>query len=268
MFSVIIPLYNKELSIYNTIQSVLDQTFQAFEIVIINDGSTDNSINVVQQFDDKRIRLIHQDNQGVSAARNRGIEMSKYDWIAFLDGDDLWKEYHLDEILKMMCIFPNEKVYTTTYVYSDNRTLFKHYRNEEIFIIENFFRESLKESLIWSSNVVIKKECFKKVGNFNTQLIRGEDIDVWSRLARCYNIVKSTKVTAIYRVEAENRSDKYISVKKSFIAVDHFKNITDKDEYKFYKMILRNRLIYAIRMRKWYDLFYLVRKFHFYLLTK
>jgi glycosyltransferase involved in cell wall biosynthesis len=83
MFSVIIPLYNKELSISNTIQSVLDQTFQNFEIVIVNDGSTDNSVKEVEKFDDKRIRLIHQENKGVSAARNRGIEEAKYEWIAF-----------------------------------------------------------------------------------------------------------------------------------------------------------------------------------------
>src|SRR5690554_5521626 len=97
MFSVVIPLYNKELSISNTIQSVLDQTFQNFEIVIVNDGSTDNSVKEVEKFDDKRIRLIHQENQGVSAARNRGIKEARYEWIAFLDGDDLWEKEHLEE---------------------------------------------------------------------------------------------------------------------------------------------------------------------------
>ena len=102
MFSIVIPLYNKELSISNTIQSVLDQTFQNFEIVIVNDGSTDNSVKEVEEFDDKRIRLIHQKNQGVSAARNRGIEEAKYEWVAFLDADDLWMKEHLEEYAKVV----------------------------------------------------------------------------------------------------------------------------------------------------------------------
>lgn len=86
MFSVVIPLYNKELSIGNTIQSVLDQTCQDFEIIVVNDGSTDNSAAVVEAIEDDRIRLIHQENQGVSAARNRGIEETRGEWVAFWMG--------------------------------------------------------------------------------------------------------------------------------------------------------------------------------------
>src|SRR5699024_6424946 len=101
MFSIVIPLYNKELSITNTLQSVLNQTFTDFEVVIVNDGSTDNSVEKVEAFNDPRIRLIHQANAGVSAARNKGIEEANYDWISFLDADDLWMENHLS-ILKNM----------------------------------------------------------------------------------------------------------------------------------------------------------------------
>ena len=119
MFSVIIPLYNKELSISNTIQSVLDQTFQNFEIVIVNDGSTDNSVKEVEKFDDKRIRLIHQENQGVSAARNRGIEEAKYEWIAFLDADDLWMENHLEEMTKLIHDYNDCKFNDTPKIYDE-----------------------------------------------------------------------------------------------------------------------------------------------------
>lgn len=206
MFSVVIPLYNKELSITNTIQSVLDQTFQDFEIVVVNDGSTDRSADIVEQMKDSRIRLIHQENQGVSAARNTGIREAKYEWIAFLDGDDLWEKNHLEEIVKMMGIYPHEKVYATSYKYSDNRVMFKHERETNIFKIENYFKEALNESLICSINIVIHKSCFDKVGWFNESISRGEDLDMWNRLAGEYQIIKSSKVTAIYRVEAENRS--------------------------------------------------------------
>ena len=91
MISVVIPLYNKEKQIKRTLQSVLTQTFQDFEIVIVNDGSTDNSTIEVEKIKDSRIRLIHQENAGVSAARNKGIEEAKYELIAFLDADDEWK---------------------------------------------------------------------------------------------------------------------------------------------------------------------------------
>ena len=91
MISVVIPLYNKEKQIKRTIQSVLTQTFQDFEIVIVNDGSTDNSTIEVEKIKDSRIRLIHQENAGVSAARNKGIEEAKYELIALLDADDEWK---------------------------------------------------------------------------------------------------------------------------------------------------------------------------------
>jgi len=91
MFSVVIPLYNKERSVKNTIESVLNQTFQDFEVIVVNDGSTDNSLEVVKSFNDERIRIINQKNSGVSSARNRGIKEAKYEWIAFLDADDLWE---------------------------------------------------------------------------------------------------------------------------------------------------------------------------------
>lgn len=95
MISVVIPLYNKEKQIKRTLQSVLTQTFQDFEIVIVNDGSTDNSVIEVEKLKDPRIRLVHQKNAGVSAARNKGIEEAKYELIAFLDADDEWQSEYL-----------------------------------------------------------------------------------------------------------------------------------------------------------------------------
>ena len=94
MISVVIPLYNKERYIERAVYSVLSQTFQLFEIVIVNDGSTDGSVSVIERMNNPLIRLIHQKNGGVSAARNRGIEEARFEYIAFLDADDEWKENH------------------------------------------------------------------------------------------------------------------------------------------------------------------------------
>ena len=201
MFSVVIPLYNKELSIQNTILSVLNQSYQNFEIVVINDGSTDSSVNAVKSISDERIRLIHQENQGVSAARNRGIKEASYEWIAFLDGDDLWGANHLEEIIKMMNAFPDEKVFVTSFEYSDKRKMFKHDRKSSFFKIDNYFKEAMKEFIMWTSIVVVNKGCFEQVEGFNVNINRGEDLDLWMRLAKNYNIIKSQKVTAIYNIE-------------------------------------------------------------------
>ena len=210
MFSVVIPLYNKELSIRNTIQSVLDQTCQDFEIVVINDGSTDNSAAVVEAIEDDRIRLIHQNNQGVSAARNRGIKEARCEWIAFLDGDDLWEKAHLQEISLMMRKFPDEKVFVTSFEYSDRRPMMRYPRREAIFKVENYFKEAARESLIWTSIVVVHKSCIDVVGGFNESFKHGEDLDLWGRLARQYRVVKNEKITAVYRVEAENEKYQFI----------------------------------------------------------
>lgn len=247
MFSVVIPLYNKELSIKKTIQSVLDQTFQNFEIVIIDDGSSDRSIEQVKEIKDSRIRLIQQENQGVSSARNLGIKQAKCEWIALLDGDDLWDIHHLEEIMKMMKQYPHQKVYVTSFEYSDNRELFKHPRDKKIFLIENYFKEALNESLIWTSIIVINKVCFQNVGYFNPILTRGEDMDLWARLAKRYSIVKNSKVTATYRVEAENRTSLNKDLEKAHVYYFDIDGTLDSDEKNYYKTIVLKHLYNYLR---------------------
>ncbi|MGP5296018.1 glycosyltransferase family 2 protein [Psychrobacter faecalis] len=242
MFSIIIPLYNKELSIKKTIESVLNQTCQDFEIVVINDGSTDKGDKIVESITDNRIRLIQQENQGVSAARNRGIKEASYDWIAFLDADDLWEVNHLEEINKMMALFPNEKIYVTSFEYSDGRAMFKHARQTPVFKIENYFKEAVKERLMWTSIVVVNKSCFENVEYFNVFLNRGEDLDLWARLAKKYSIIKSKQVTATYRVEAENRSNLCKDIRTTHVYYINLTSELTKEERVYYTEVILNRL--------------------------
>ncbi|RUO49318.1 glycosyltransferase family 2 protein [Pseudidiomarina donghaiensis] len=242
MFSVVIPLYNKELSIRNTIQSVLDQTCQDFEIVVVNDGSTDNSAAVVEAIEDDRIRLIHQKNQGVSAARNRGIEEARCEWIAFLDGDDLWQPNHLEEVSEAMELYPNEKIYVTSFEYSDKRKIFRHSRASKIFRINGYFLEAMDEPLMWTSIVVVHKSCIEKVGGFDKQLDRGEDLEFWARLAKSYPIVKSAVYTSIYRVDAENRSDSRVVGKNSLVFNLDLNSINDGFERRYFIHIIEHKL--------------------------
>ena len=105
--SVIIPLYNKESYIKNTLRSVLEQNFTDFEIIIVNDGSTDNSLEIVSSFKDERIQVIHQPNSGASSSRNKAIQSAKTQYIAFLDADDFWFPNHLEELVQLIQDFPN-----------------------------------------------------------------------------------------------------------------------------------------------------------------
>src|SRR5690606_38944730 len=98
MISVVIPLYNKEVYIKQTIENVLKQSYQEFEILVVDDGSKDNGPAIVKSFTDSRIKLIQKINGGVSSARNVGIQNAKYEYIAFLDADDIWLPNHLEEI--------------------------------------------------------------------------------------------------------------------------------------------------------------------------
>lgn len=108
MISVVIPLYNKEHTITRTLGTVLNQTYKDFEVVIINDGSTDNGVSVIQNFStDSRIKIINQSNQGVSVARNEGVRNATYEYVAFLDGDDEWLPNYLSKMYEAIQKFPN-----------------------------------------------------------------------------------------------------------------------------------------------------------------
>jgi len=253
MFSIVIPLYNKEFSIQQTINSVLNQSFQNFEVLVINDGSTDNSAEIVKRIDDSRIRLINQNNQGVSAARNRGITESEFEWIAFLDGDDLWLENHLKECLEMMKSYPNEKFFSTSFKYSDNRKMYRHKRASKIFKVGNYFNESLRESLICIGTAVINKSCFQTVGLYNTNLKTGEDLDLWNRLARNYNLIKCSEVTTIYRVEAENRTTLSKDLETNYEYNLELNKYLNNDELIYFKEMIANRLYQYARNKDLYN---------------
>jgi len=112
MFTVVIPLYNKAHIIMRTLASVLTQTYTEFEVIIINDGSTDNSLEVINSFtQDSRIRIFDQSNQGVSAARNRGVNYAQHNYIAFLDADDEWLPGYLEKMKAAIELFPNACLY-------------------------------------------------------------------------------------------------------------------------------------------------------------
>ena len=113
--AVIIPVYNNSFSIATTLSSALQQTFTDFEVIIINDGSTDQSLKIIEQYTDDRISIFTQENKGVSAARNLGIEKATAPYIAFLDADDFWFPNHLEELYLLIQDFPDCGMYCNRY---------------------------------------------------------------------------------------------------------------------------------------------------------
>jgi len=202
-FSIVIPLYNKEKYIERAIDSVLSQTVRSFELIVVNDGSIDKSSLLVQNYEDSRIRLINQRNQGVSVARNTGILHAKEEYITFLDADDEWMPDFLENITKLIFKFPNAQAYATAYQKEMMEDL-----QEVSFsklpmrpwsgIIENLFKVLIYDSPpITSSTVCIQKKVFKYIGLFPEGIKRGEDIDMWIRLFLYCDIAFTTETKAI-----------------------------------------------------------------------
>ena len=216
--SIVIPLYNKERSIKRAIKSVLNQTYRDIELIIVDDGSTDNSLLKAKEIEDDRIFIYRQENQGVSAARNKGIELSRSCYICLLDADDEWLPNHLENIVKLIKKEPNAGLYLSRFAEYDakgeyflgNISLPENYIGE----VYDFFRTfANSRSLVCSSNSCINKEYFEQIeGGFPIGRKVGEDIYVWLRLALISKVLFSSEVTSLIHRDAENRTENRVVI--------------------------------------------------------
>jgi len=212
--SVVIPLYDKGPYIARALNSVLSQTVQSFEVIVVDDGSTDNGAEVVKGFVDPRIKLIRQENQGVSAARNRGISEATTDFIAFLDADDEWLPKHLETLLMLREKYPRAGAYGTAYLMKMKNLRIKAAPfSSEIpkepweGILPSYFKAAaLGEPPISASTVAIPKFVLKEMGGFKTEAWWAEDNDLWGRIALKYPIAFSWDGGGIYHLEASDRA--------------------------------------------------------------
>lgn len=205
--SVVIPLYNKKDTIVAAIESILAQSILPKEIIVVNDGSTDESEKLVEQIDSSLITVINQVNSGVSVARNKGIESAKYEWIAFLDGDDLWLPEYLEEIHKIRAQVGNASVLATAYFLQSRLekksiTLNNLPFDSEIGELTNYFEvASTSNPPIWSSAVVIKKSALETVNGFPLDVHSGEDLLTWARLASQFTIGYARNPLSVFRLD-------------------------------------------------------------------
>jgi len=209
MISVVIPLYNKEEMITKTVMSVLNQTFKEFEIIIVNDGSTDLSLDVVSGIADSRVKVVSIVNSGVSVARNTGIKLASYPWVALLDGDDWWAPNFLETMVTSISNYPKHKLFATgrsrVFKYVVERYDHELLPDEGSAAALNYFKViSRFLPLINSSNVVIRKTLFETAGYFRHGQRKHEDHDLWLRLAVGNEVVFVNKNLSFYRKTETN----------------------------------------------------------------
>jgi glycosyltransferase involved in cell wall biosynthesis len=178
MISIVIPLYNKSRYVQRAIDSVVQQTFQDWEIIVIDDGSTDGGYEKIAHLQSEKITLIRQRNQGVSAARNLGISIARFKYIAFLDADDYWSPEYLSAIFNGITSFPNAGIWCTSFSKKPTDLTFQGGSFKES---EDYFTKSFWHSNFYTSSIVIEKTFFEKMKGFKPHLKKGEDLDVWIR---------------------------------------------------------------------------------------
>jgi glycosyltransferase involved in cell wall biosynthesis len=235
-FSIIIPLYNKESEIINTINSVLNQTFSDFELIVVNDGSTDNSLRVIDTIRDPRLTIITKKNGGVSSARNLGILNSSGNNIALLDGDDLWLPDYLQEIKQLIDKFPDCRIFCTDYIVSSAKFKNQNQQPAKHSCENNYFKLAMYVPFLTASSIVIKRDCFNKEMFFNESLSHGEDLDLWIRLINKYpDIGSSSRQLVYYNHSANSRASRRIpQLQNHFVNFVQLDLIANKTEKKYY----------------------------------
>jgi len=255
-FSIVIPVYNKQKDIKKTLESVLKQTFIDYEIIVVNDGSTDNSEDIILSVTDSRIRYFKTENKGASSARNFGIEKSAGAVVAFLDADDYWFPNHLEVLYDLYQTYTEAVLFAARYeFFHPNETVEKielpgidaNFKG----LLKNIFAISLKYRPLCSSCVAIKKDVFYKIGAFDTTISKnavGEDTDMWTRIAIKYPIAYSGKTTARYILGASNRISNVKTLQQSFLRLDKFRE-EEKSNYSLSRFLNIYRASYALKFK-------------------
>ena len=215
-FSVIIPLYNKERTIRNTIESVLQQSYPNFEIIVVNDGSQDESVSIVKSISDNRIHLFSKENGGPGAARNFGVQKATNSWIIFLDADDLLLKEALSVFVDAIVSYPQQSVFVANFYNSmgvDKVLFSEHYSSE---IVRNPFRLwFFRELMPRAGACVISKEIALNSA-FKEYLRRSEDVEHSFNLFRQHEVVRIENPVMVYRLDQAAESKNLSHINRDF----------------------------------------------------
>ena len=256
--SIVIPLYNKEKHILDTLDCISKQTYQEYEILVVNDGSTDDSLKKVESYKDARLKIINQTNSGAAAARNRGVKEATSEYIAFMDADDFWEEQYLELMVQLINEYPDACIYGSNYkIIEDgqcNVLNFPGIKNEKGYI-DNYFVSGKVYTPLWTSAVIVKKATFLNLGGFPTTCKVCEDIDLWCRFAATGKVAYINKPLATYVRDSSNMLSRSKEVSYDFPFLKEFKKvvnqtdvrISDVEEYVRYRtfVAISNALLIA-----------------------
>ncbi|MEM1168433.1 MAG: glycosyltransferase [Cyanobacteria bacterium P01_H01_bin.35] len=219
LISVIIPVFNGQNTIQKTIESVLNQTWKDYELIIINDGSTDSTEEVISNISDPRIKIFNYPNAGPSASRNRGTAIASGKYISFIDSDDLWTPDKLEKQLQKLEENSQAKIAYSWTDYIDEFDNFL-YPGCHITANGNVYEKLLLTNFIENgSNPLIYRQALIEIGGFDESLFAAEDLDVWFKLAIKYEFVAVPSPQILYRVSTNSLSTNLTRVEKQCLEV-------------------------------------------------
>ena len=214
--SVLIPAYNALRFLPQTVASALAQTWDDFELLIVDDGSTDGTGAWVAQHPDARVRLLEQPNQGAATARNTGIAAARGEYIAFLDADDLWEPSKLERQVACLDARPEVGLVHTAIRYIDEDS---HEINQVLgtYGDGDVWREVVVHNPVrCGSTPLVRRECFRQLGVFDTELSFAEDWDMWIRIASSYHFATLNEPLTLYRQHSANMTKGYQVIMPNF----------------------------------------------------
>ena len=243
VFSIVIPLFNKEKYIGRTIDSILSQKFGNFEVIIVNDGSTDSSLSIVSQYTDKRIRIINKPNEGVSATRNRGMSEAKGELVCFLDADDVLLPNALVEFMRLRKT-KNCDIYAASFVEKTPSDCI----SKNAICTNGFFKNALKAICFHKitarmGNIVIKRDVLQSVGAMRTDITLYEDKEWLLRLLRGRSFIASDSIVMEYRRNDNGLSNVFCPIERDFAGCVYLAKVFDKYERMILADFLFRRLV-------------------------
>ena len=244
MFSIIIPTFNQDYLLKKCLESVIDQTFENWEVIIINNYSNDETIKVSKSFNDERIKLRNFRNNGIiSASRNYGLNIAKFPYIAFLDSDDIWFPEKLEKSFSHFINGNDIVCHDEIWLWPDGTNKLVHYGPEKQTLYKNLL---FKGNVISTSAFSCRKDLILDLNGFNeSPLMAGnEDYDLWMRISRVeeFKFKFIQEALGYYRIHQNNNSKKLLKQLNSEIYVinQHFKNSKiKKNPTNYLKLFIR-----------------------------
>lgn len=243
LISIIIPLYNKEKYIKSVIESVLKQSFKDFEIIVVDDGSTDNSASIVEAINDDRIQLVTKWNGGVSAARNYGLKFASADLIFYLDADDIIMPNTLETLYNLYLRHSDCDVFTCNFIQSYPNIKNKLYcKGSKEYVVKDNFKDFFKQKFYLRTGIfLVKKEILEKSMGFKEQLCKGEDLELFLRWLHYSKVCYNPTCVFVYCKEANELSKQNSDLSSTLLSVLDFSNYP-----KWEKKILGEQVLLSI----------------------